>query len=95
MAQHEVEISISKTGEVKVHVKNAKGNSGYDVASDKYCDLFQAGIIDPTKVVRIALQNAASVGNLLITTECVVTEIPEKEKAMPAPGGGGDMDDMM
>jgi len=65
-----------------------KGNYGYNVATDKYEDLVKAGVVDPTKVTRTALQNAASIAGLLLTTECMITEIPEKEKA-PAGGGGG------
>jgi chaperonin GroEL len=53
-----------------------------------------AGIMDPTKVTRVALQNAASVAGLLVTTECVMSEIPEKEKTPSMPGGGGGMGDM-
>jgi chaperonin GroEL len=73
-------------------VKGMKANEGYDALNDKYCDLVEAGIIDPTKVVRCALQNAASVAGLLLTTDCLVAEIPEKkEKAGPGgPGGGPD-----
>ncbi len=70
-------------------IKKQKGNYGYDVAGGEYCDLVKSGIIDPTKVTRIALQNAASIASLLLTTECMVTEIPEKEKAPPMPPGGG------
>jgi chaperonin GroEL len=70
-----------------------KGNYGYNVATDKYEDLVKAGVVDPTKVTRTALQNAASVAGLLLTTECMITEIPEKEKA-PAGGGGGGMGGM-
>jgi chaperonin GroEL len=66
-----------------------KGNYGYNVATDKYEDLVKAGVVDPTKVTRTALQNAASVAGLLLTTECMITEIPEKEKAPAAPAGGG------
>jgi chaperonin GroEL len=62
---------------------------GYDVDKEEYVDMFKAGIIDPTKVARTALQNAASVASLLLTTEALVTEIPEKKKAAAAPGGGG------
>ena len=62
---------------------------GYDAASDNYVDLVKAGIIDPTKVVRSALQNAASVSTLLLTTEALVTEIKEEAPAMPPGGGGG------
>jgi chaperonin GroEL len=66
-----------------------KGSFGYNVASDTYEDMFKAGILDPTKVTRTALQNAASIAALLLTTEALVTEIPEKEKAPAMPGGGG------
>jgi chaperonin GroEL len=74
-------------------IKKRKGNEGYDVAKGEYVDLVKAGIVDPTKVTRSALQNAASIAALLLTTEAIVTEIPEKEKgpAMP-PGGMGGMD---
>jgi chaperonin GroEL len=73
-------------------VKEYKGEekfTGYDVDQEKYVDMFKAGIIDPTKVSRTALQNAASVASLLLTTEALVTEIPDKKKAPAAPGGGG------
>ena len=71
-------------------VKAEKGNVGYDAAVNEYRDLVAAGVIDPKKVARTALQNAASVAGLLLTTECLVAEIPEKKKKMPAmPGGGG------
>jgi chaperonin GroEL len=74
-------------------VKKRKGNEGYDVAADEYTDLVKAGIVDPTKVTRSALQNAASIAGLLLTTEALVTEIPEKEKTPPMPPGGmGGMD---
>jgi chaperonin GroEL len=69
-------------------IKKRKGNEGYDVAADEYTDLVKAGIVDPTKVARTALQNAASISGLLLTTEALVTEIPEKEKSPPMPGGG-------
>ncbi|MDD4953760.1 MAG: chaperonin GroEL [Candidatus Omnitrophica bacterium] len=78
-------------------VKKEKVNVGYDVAQDAYVDMIEAGIIDPTKVTRSALQNAASVAGLLLMTEAVVTDIPEKEDKMPAmpPGGmGGGMGGM-
>jgi len=76
-------------------VKKRKGNEGYDVAGDQFTDLVKAGIVDPTKVARTALQNAASISGLLLTTEAIVTELPEKEKApaMP-PGGMGGMGGM-
>jgi chaperonin GroEL len=76
-------------------VKSRKGNEGYNVATGEYVDLVKAGIVDPTKVTRSALQNAASISGLLLTTEAIVTELPEKEKtpAMP-PGGMGGMGGM-
>ena len=71
-------------------VKESKDkNFGYNAATDKFEDLVSAGVIDPTKVTRTALQNAASIAGLLLTTECVVVEKKEKEKAPPMPGGGG------
>jgi len=74
-------------------VKKRKGNEGYDVAAAEYTDLVKAGIVDPTKVTRSALQNAASIAGLLLTTEALVTEVPEKEKTPPMPPGGmGGMD---
>ncbi|PYI77003.1 MAG: molecular chaperone GroEL, partial [Verrucomicrobia bacterium] len=69
-------------------VKKRKGNEGYNVATGQYEDLVKAGVVDPTKVTRSALQNAASISGLLLTTEAVVTELPEKEKTPPMPGGG-------
>jgi chaperonin GroEL len=67
-------------------VKKRKGNEGYNVATGEYVDLIKAGVVDPTKVTRSALQNAASISGLLLTTECVICELPEKK----APAGGGD-----
>ena len=74
-------------------VKKQKGANGYNVATGEYVDMFKSGIIDPTKVTRSALQNAASIASLLLTTECMITEIPEKKEApaMPPGGGMGDM----
>ncbi|HXC98446.1 MAG TPA: chaperonin GroEL, partial [Verrucomicrobiae bacterium] len=68
-------------------VKKRKGNEGYNVATNEYEDLVKAGVVDPKKVTRSALQNASSIAGLLLTTECLITELPEKDK--PAPGGGG------
>jgi chaperonin GroEL len=77
-------------------VKRRKGNDGYNVSTGNYEDLVKAGVVDPKKVTRTALQNAASIAGLLLTTECLITEIPEKEKKAPAgghgPGMGGEMD---
>jgi chaperonin GroEL len=75
---------------VAEHVKNQKGANGFNAETGVYEDLMVAGVIDPTKVVRFALQNAASVASLLITTEAMIAEKPKKEEPMPAmpPGGG-------
>jgi len=70
-------------------VKKRKGNEGYNVATGVYEDLVKAGVVDPTKVTRSALQNASSISGLLLTTECVIAELPEKEKPAMPPGGGG------
>jgi chaperonin GroEL len=79
-------------GIVVEKVKAMKGNQGFNAATDEYEDLLKAGIIDPTKVTRFALQNAASVAGLLLTTEVMIADIPEEKKTMP---GAGGMDDMM
>ena len=74
------------------HVKGHKKAIGFDVDKEVYVDMFEAGIIDPTKVSRTALQNAASVASLLLTTEAIVTEIPDKKRGgapQGGPGGGG------
>ncbi len=78
-------------------IKEEKGNFGYNAQVDKYEDLVEAGVIDPTKVTRLALENAASIASLLLTTECVVADEPEDEKAAmpPAPPMGGGMGGMM
>jgi chaperonin GroEL len=88
--------NAGKEGSVIVErLKTEKGSFGFDAAKEEFTDMSKAGIIDPTKVVRFALQNAASVASLLITTEAMVAEKPKKEQPMPAmpPGGGmGGMD---
>jgi chaperonin GroEL len=71
-----------------------KGAFGYNALTDVYEDLFKAGVIDPTKVTRTALENAASIAGLLLTTEAVICEKPEEKKAMPPMPGGGGMGDM-
>ncbi len=75
-------------------VKKRKGSEGYNVATDSYEDLVKAGVVDPTKVTRSALQNAASISGLLLTTEVLITEAPEKDKAPAMPQGGGGMGGM-
>jgi len=76
-------------------VISSKGNQGYNVATGNFEDLVKAGVVDPTKVTRTALQNAASIAGLLLTTEAIITDLPEKKEAAPAHGhghGGGGMD---
>ncbi|RCN44165.1 putative chaperonin GroEL [Ancylostoma caninum] len=83
---------IEPSSIVEKVLANSNVGFGYDALNDKFVDMFEAGIIDPTKVVRTALQDAAGVASLLATTECVVTELPKEE---PAPGmGGGGMGGM-
>src|SRR5690242_7818459 len=72
-------------------VRKRKGNDGYNVSTGVYEDLVKAGVVDPKKVTRTALQNAASIAGLLLTTECLVSELPQEEKSSPVPGGQGDM----
>jgi chaperonin GroEL len=78
-------------------VKNLPVGQGFNAVTEEYVDMFQAGIIDPVKVTRSALQNAASIASLVLTTEAIVTEKPEPKGAAPAggmPGGMGGMDMM-
>lgn len=88
--------NAGKEGSVVVNaVKNEKGNIGYNARTDVYEDLIKAGVIDPTKVSRIALENAASIAGMLLTTECVLAEIKEETPSMPMNGGmGGGMPGM-
>ena len=64
-------------------------NLGYNIITEEYTDMLKAGVIDPLKVVRGALENAASIAAMILTTECLITDVPEKEKSMPMPQGGG------
>jgi chaperonin GroEL len=73
-------------------VSQMKGNKGYNAATGEYEDLAAVGIVDPTKVVRTALQNAASIAGLLLTTDAAITEMPEPKKAAPPMPGGDDYD---
>lgn len=72
-------------------ISDGKGDYGYNAQSDKFENLLAAGVIDPTKVARIALENAASIAGMLLTTECAIVDIPEPEPPMPAGGPGGGM----
>ena len=76
------------------HVKGLKIGHGYDALRGEYGDMFKKGIVDAAKVTRSALQNAASIAAMVLTTETLVTDLPEKKPAVPAGGGryGGDMD---
>ncbi len=73
------------------HVKKEKGSHGFNARTEKYEDLFKAGILDPAKVVRTALQNASSAAGILLTTEAMIFELPEEKKDLPMPRGGEDM----
>jgi chaperonin GroEL len=90
----QIAINAGMEGSVVVEaVRKLKPGNGFDAAKGEYTDMFVAGIIDPAKVTRSALENAASVAGLLLTTETVVTDLPEKDKAPSMPGGmGGGMD---
>ena len=82
--------NAGQEGSVVVNkVRDGKKDFGYNASDNKYEDFFAAGIIDPTKVARLALENAASIAGLLLTTEAVVSEIPEEKEAPQMPGGGG------
>ena len=84
--------NAGKEGSVIVQkVKEMDTNSGFDAQKEEFVDMIKAGIIDPTKVTRIAIQNASSIAGLLLTTECLVTDIPEEEKKTPGMPGGGEM----
>ncbi len=82
---------------VIANVKKATGTNGYNVRTGEYCDLLKAGVVDPAKVARTALQNAASIAGLLLTTDCMVTDLPEKKDSCGCGGHGapGGMDGMM
>ena len=71
-------------------VKDLDSEIGYNALTGKFENLIEAGVIDPTKVVRSAIQNAASIASLMLTTEAIVADIPEKKKEAPMPPGGMD-----
>ncbi|MFM6276707.1 MAG: TCP-1/cpn60 chaperonin family protein, partial [Dolichospermum sp.] len=77
----------------KIH-ENKSQTFGFNAQTEEYVDMLSAGIVDPAKVVRTALQDAASVAGLLITTEAMVAELPKDKPAMPMGGGGGGMGGM-
>jgi len=100
MPIRQIAINAGKDGSVVVDEvkKNENINYGYNARIDKFEDLVKAGVVDPTKVVRSALQNASSVGALFLTTEVVVADLPSKDgdgPAMPSMGGGMGMPGMM
>ena len=76
---------------IVARVKSEKGNVGYNAAAAEFEDMVKAGVVDPAKVVRSSLQNAASIAAMLLTTECLVADKPEKKEGAPSPGGMGDM----
>uniref|UniRef100_A0A914P0T6 Heat shock protein 60 n=3 Tax=Panagrolaimus TaxID=55784 RepID=A0A914P0T6_9BILA len=83
---------IEPAGVVEKVISNTEINYGYDAMNDQFVNMIEAGIIDPTKVIRTALQDAAGVASLLATTECVVTELPKEDPPAPGmPGGMGGM----
>ncbi len=90
--RHIVANSGGEPSVVVQRVREGNGNFGYNAASGEYGDMVEMGILDPTKVTRSALQNASSVAGLMITTECMIAELPKEEGA--APGGGADMNSM-
>ncbi|CAI8261763.1 MAG: 60 kDa chaperonin 3 [Flavobacteriia bacterium] len=80
---------------VVAKVKEGKKDFGFNAKADEYQNMYEAGIIDPTKVSRVALENASSVAGMLLTTEATITEIPKEEPAMPPMPPGGGMGGMM
>jgi chaperonin GroEL len=79
----------AKGAVIAEHVRSKPFNEGYNAASGEYVDMLAAGIVDPAKVTRSGLQNAASIAGMVLTTECIVADLPEKKEAAPAGGGGG------
>ena len=75
-------------------VREAKGNHGYNAATNEYGDMVKFGVVDPAKVTKSALRNAASVAAMMLTTEAIITELPEPKAPAPAGPGMGGMEDM-
>jgi chaperonin GroEL len=91
----QIAINSGQDGSIVVErARNEESGVGFDAASGNWVNMIQKGIIDPAKVTRSALQNAASIAGLLLTTECTITDLPEKEKAAAGPPGGGEMGGM-
>jgi chaperonin GroEL len=91
----QIATNAGKEGSVAVDfVKKSKKMIGYDAEKDEYGDMVERGIIDPAKVTRAGLENAASIAAMVLTTEALITDVPEKEKMPPMPGGGGGMEGM-
>ena len=80
---------VDEAAVVVAKVAEGKGDFGYNAKTDQYVDMLKAGIIDPKKVTRVALENAASVAGMILTTECALVEIKEENAAGGMPGGGG------
>lgn len=88
--------NAGKEGAVVVQkVREGKANFGYNARTDQYEDLYETGVIDPAKVTRVALENAASIAGMFLTTECVITDKKEDNPAPQMPMGGGGMGGMM
>jgi chaperonin GroEL len=86
----QIAVNAGKEGSVAIDfVKKSKKGIGYDAEKDEYGNMVERGIIDPAKVTRAGLQNAASIAAMVLTTEALVTDIPEKEKMPAMPPGGG------
>jgi chaperonin GroEL len=81
--------SVIIDGVRRAQAEKKSPNQGYDIITNKYVDMFEAGIIDPVKVARSALENAGSIAAMILTTEALITDIPEKEKMPSMPPGGG------
>ena len=92
----QIVINSGKEGAVVVQrVREGNVDFGYNARTDRYENLFETGVIDPTKVTRVALENAASIAGMFLTTECVITDIKEDNPAPQMPMGGGGMGGMM